>query len=365
MPVQTIAEPHAPAVTPERILQFAWGYSMPIMIGAAVENGLFDALDRRPLKAAELAAATRSSVRGVQAVMDALVGAGLATRDQDGRYGLTMESRTFLVKSELAPVKSHPGLMKSQPVYLGGLFQHITRDMIPMWLPLAAAVRTGKPTRNLDAVETGAPFFRSLVEPLFSVNYPAAQALAGELAAGKPESMNVLDVAAGSGVWGIAIAQKVPQARVVAFDWEPVLPVTREIVERFGLTSQFEFRAGDILEADFGAGFDVATLGQILHSNAEEQNRQLLKKIFRALNPGGTVAIAEFLANDDRSGPELPLIFSVNMLVSTERGQTFSYEEIRDWLLAAGFSDVRKLDAPGPSPLVLADRPAEVESLAA
>jgi len=112
-----------------------------------------------------------------------------------------------------------------------------------------------------------------------------------------------------------------------------------------------------LLQADFGDGYDVATLGHILHSEGEERSRQLLKKSLRALKPGGAIAIAEWLVNDDRTKPLPSLMFAVQMLVNTEKGDTFSFNEIKTWLEEAGFKKVRKLEAPGPSPLILATKP--------
>ena len=169
--------------------------------------------------------------------------------------------------------------------------------------------------------------------------------------------MRVLDLAAGSGVWGIAIAQGSKEVRVTAVDWPEVIPVTRKTVTRFGLGDRFSFIAGDLLEADFGSGHTVATLGHILHSEGAERSRALIAKTFQSLAPGGTIAIAEFLVNVDRTGPLNALFFAVNMLVNTDNGDTYSFEEIRNWLEAAGFVHARTLEAPGPSPLVLATKP--------
>lgn len=47
-----------------------------------------------------------------------------------------------------------------------------------------------------------------------------------------------------------------------------------------------------------------------------------------ALAPGGIIAIADVLVNDDRTGPPMGLIWAVNMLVQTEEGDTFSFGEI-------------------------------------
>ncbi len=82
-----------------------------------------------------------------------------------------------------------------------------------------------------------------------------------------------------------------------------------------------------------------------------------MKKTFAALAPGGTIAIAEWLPNEDRTGPPAALIFAVNMLVNTERGDCYTFGELSGWLKEAGFTNARTLEGPGPSPLVLATKP--------
>jgi ubiquinone/menaquinone biosynthesis C-methylase UbiE len=168
--------------------------------------------------------------------------------------------------------------------------------------------------------------------------------------------VRVLDLAAGSGVWGIAMAQESEKASVTAVDWPEVIPITRKTISRFGLAERYSFVAGDLLQADFGTGHNVATLGHILHSEGRERSRELLKKTFKALASGGTIAVAEFLVNADRTGPLNGLFFAVNMLVNTDSGDTYSFEEISSWLKDAGFVNARTLDAPGPSPLILATK---------
>jgi ubiquinone/menaquinone biosynthesis C-methylase UbiE len=136
-----------------------------------------------------------------------------------------------------------------------------------------------------------------------------------------------------------------------------MIPTTKRITRKFGVSDRFNYIEGDILEANFGSGYDVATLGHILHSEGEQRSRQLLKKTFSALKPDGIIAVAEWLVNDKRTEPTHSLMFAVQMLVNTDKGETFSFNEIKSWLEDAGFGKVRKLKAPGPSPLILATRP--------
>jgi ubiquinone/menaquinone biosynthesis C-methylase UbiE len=333
------------AVTPERIMQMAWGFGPTLMMEAAVRHRVFDILDEGPKTVEQAAAITGASARGLRAVMNALAGIGLLIRDGEGRFGLSSDRAAFLVSS--------------RPGYLGALTRHLSHDLIPMWQELANVVQTGKPATGVNRPGPGSEFFEHFVEDIFPMSYGAARALAQALGVADAKGpVKALDLAAGSGVWGIALAQASPRVSVTAVDWPNVLEVTRRIAAREGVADRFSYVGGDLAEADFGRGYNIATLGHILHSEGEERSRALLKKTCQALAPGGTIAIAEFLVNEDRSGPPMGLIFAINMLVATDRGDTYSFGEIAGWLKEAGFENPRTVDAPGPSPLILANRKA-------
>jgi SAM-dependent methyltransferase len=225
-------------------------------------------------------------------------------------------------------------------------------------MQLTQVVRTGKPATAVNREVEGSRFFEEFVEDLFPFSYGAARTLGEALGLAKArQPVSVLDLAAGSGVWGIALAEQSPQVQVTAVDWPRVLEVTRRLAARHGVADRFRYVVGDLRDADFGTGHHVAVLGHILHSEGEARSRALVKKTFAALAPGGTAAVAEWLTAEDRSGPPPALIFAVNMLVNTDIGDAFSFGQIRGWLEEAGFADVRTLDGPGPSPLILAKRP--------
>ncbi|GGA71510.1 SAM-dependent methyltransferase [Edaphobacter acidisoli] len=332
----------AQPVTPERIMQFAWGYVPPLALESAIRLRVFDVLDSGPKTLDETAAVTGASVRGLRSIMNVLVGLGFLAREGD-KYALTPESSAFLVSTK--------------PSFQGGLLRHTSSQLLPKWLGLTEIVRTGKPSASVNQESTGTAFFEEFVTDIFPMSYPAATALGKHLAIGDTGApFRVLDLAAGSGVWGIAIAQSSPRVTVTAVDWPGVLPTTKKTVARFGLSDRYNFVAGDLLTADFGSGQNLATLGHILHSEGETRSRKLLQKTAAALASGGTIAIQEFLVNQDRTGPVGGLIFGANMLVNTDDGDTYSFEEISTWLKEAGFTNPRLLDSPGPSPLVLATK---------
>jgi hypothetical protein len=47
------------------------------------------------------------------------------------------------------------------------------------------------------------------------------------------------------------------------------------------------------------------------------------------------------------------LIFAVNMLLNSDQGDTFTFDEIRSWLHDAGFERIRTVEAPGLAPLLI------------
>lgn len=324
-------------------MKFAWGYVPPLVLEAAINHRVFDVLDSGPKDLQQLHEATGASRRGLTAILDVLVGLEFLAKDERGLYSLSPESAAFLVSTK--------------PSFQGGILRHTSQHLMPKWLHLNDIVSTGKPAAAVNQQTEGSDFFQNFVSDIFPMSYPAAQVLAGHLNLAALANPSALDLAAGSGVWGIALAQSAPNLRVTAVDWPDVLPVTRKTAEKFGLADRFSFIAGDLLKADFGSQHTVATLGHILHSEGEQRSRALLAKTFKALAPGGTIAIAEFLVDSDRKGPVGSLFFAVNMLVNTDEGNTYSFEEISAWLREAGFENPRTLPAPGPSPLILATKP--------
>ena len=331
-------------VSPERLMEIGFAYAPPLIISAGVNNKVFDSLQNGAKTSEQIAGETGASARALRILMNALVGLDLLKKDRLERYSLTPESAAFL--------------LSNKPGTHAGFFGTIAPQLISRWVRLSDIVREGRPAVAVNQETEGTEFFSQLVENIIPMSYPPAQTLGDHLQLAKTkDEIRVLDLAAGSGIWGIALAEKSPRVYVTAVDWAGMIPTTKRITQKFGVSDRFNYIEGDILETNFGSGYDIATLGHILHSEGEERSRQLLKKTFSALKPGGIIAVAEWLVNDKRTEPTHSLMFAVQMLVNTDKGETFSFNEIKSWLEDAGFRKVRKLEAPGPSPLVLATKP--------
>src|SRR6185312_12020871 len=150
------------SVTPERVMQFAWGYAPTLIIQSAVQHRVFDLLDESPKTIKELAKKSGASERGLRAIANALVGFNFLSRKGE-RYHLTAESAAFLVSA--------------RPAFLGGIYKHMSSQILPKWLELDQVVRTGKPAMTVNSPKAGAAFFAQFVEALFPMGYQAARML--------------------------------------------------------------------------------------------------------------------------------------------------------------------------------------------
>jgi len=329
---------------PDRLMQLAWGYAPTLIIAAAVRLGLFGAIGDQTRSIEQLAGATGASARSLRAVLNALVGLTLLRRGEGG-YSLTPESAAYLV----------PG----SPAYRGDFFHHHRDHLLPQWMGLDEVMRTGRPVVATNREDTGEDHFAGFVESLFPGSYPAAKVLGQHLGLAAGDGpVQVLDLGAGSGVWGIALAELSPRVQVRLVDWPRVLDIAHRMASRHGVADRLTPVPGDLFEVGFGEGHQVAVLGHILHSEGPDRIRSLLAKTHAALAPGGVIAIQEFVPADDRSGPLLPLLFAVNMLVNTEGGDTYTFAELSGWLSECGFVNPRLLEVPAVSPLILANKPA-------
>lgn len=322
------------APTPQRILQFAFGFIPTLAVGSAVELNLFGHIQDGKNDLAQLGQASQCAARGLQPVLHTLVSLGLLAQEGD-RYHLTPESELFLV----------PG----SPAYLGGMLTHLTKT-ISHWGSFTETVRKGRGPIAVEGDEDNGAFFAGFVDSLFNLNFPAAQAVAAQL--GPAES--VLDLGCGSAVWSLALAQLHPQLKVTAVDRAVVLEqVTRVFAQRFNCQDRFTMLPGNFRDVDFGQ-HDVAILGHILHSEGEAASRTLLQRCRAALKPGGKLVVAEMVAGEPRGADVFSNLFDLNMLMHTQDGTVFSRSQLEEMCRQAGFTKFEWLTVPSPYPVLVA-----------
>ncbi|HXZ78752.1 MAG TPA: methyltransferase, partial [Terriglobales bacterium] len=163
----------------------------------------------------------------------------------------------------------------------------------------------------------------------------------------------VLDLGGGSGAYSIAFARACPDVRCEILDLPEVVPLTAQYVSQAGVFTQISLRVGDMLHDDFGFGFDIIMLNAICHMFSKEQNQDIFRRAHHALAPSGRLVVQDFILNPDKTGPPHAALFSLNMLVSTDVGDSYSESEYTRWMKAAGFPEVCRIKLPGPSDLIV------------
>jgi SAM-dependent methyltransferase len=152
------------------------------------------------------------------------------------------------------------------------------------------------------------------------------------------EFEHLLDVGGASGTWTLAFLRAMPATKATIFDLPDAIGQARDRIAGTEYASRVAFAAGDFYRDPLPAGADFAWVSAIIHQHSRQRNRELYAKVFEALQPGGRIGIRDIVMEPDHVQPAAGALFAVNMLVQTEDGGTFTFEEIADDLQAAGFS---------------------------
>ncbi len=122
----------------------------------------------------------------------------------------------------------------------------------------------------------------------------AAHAIAEQVPSTGP--LKVLDIAAGHGMFGITIAQRNPEAEIVALDWAAVLEVANENAVKAGVDARYSTIAGSAFNVDYGDGYDLVLITNFLHHFDPPTNETFLRRVHAALKPGGKAITLEFVS---------------------------------------------------------------------
>ncbi len=323
--------------SPARIFETLNRYQHTAALKGAIELDLFSYIDAGATTAESLAARLQASERGVRILCDFLTIIGFLTKEC-GSYALTPDSRVFL--------------SRNSPLYAGSIAEFIANSTsLDNFRDVAKLVRTGKTTTCSAITQPENERWVHFARTMVPVIMPAAEGLAA-IVTGKAHPKRVLDIAAGSGMFGIAVGRKNPQAQIVAADWKNVLAVANENAARFGIGDRYHNIAGDVFQTDLGAGYDLVIVSNFLHHFAADTNVPFLQKLRSTLNPGGRLATVEFMPNEDRVTPPMAAAFSFQMLGNTDEGEAYPFSSLDRMFRAAGFgeSEVYPLT---PTPLTL------------
>ena len=306
----------------DRALNTGYLFSDAKALMVAAKLGVFDHIGTGSKSPTELAKAIRTSVRGLELLLDALAGMGYI--DKKGkRYSNTRYGREIF--------------LKGKELYIGDMLR-LHEAMWDGWDHLEEAVRTGKPTQRHDMFQDDKEETRMFIMAMHNTAMGHAEKLASLVDLSGARTL--LDIGGGPGTYSIFFCKANPGLKATVLDLPGTLKVTGDVVSRFKMSRRISLLEGDY-NKDLPKGFDVAFLSHIIHSEGDKTNTALMKKVHDALNPGGRIFVQDFILKEGRTQPGFASTFALCMLVFTENGRTYSFSEIKGWLKAAGFKSIK------------------------
>ncbi|MFO7775348.1 MAG: methyltransferase [Candidatus Hydrogenedentota bacterium] len=321
----------------QRLDELASGYTRAQILFTANSAGLFDYLEA-PASAEAVAQKLGWSPRGTRMLLDGLLGLGLVEK-RDGAYWN-------------APIASH-SLVSSSAGYQGHILQHKAHGW-DAWSRLDEAVAQGAPPPE-GRTERNEEELRAFILGMDDGGRLSARDMLERI--DLTPYRHMLDIGGGPGSYPIAFLQRHPNMRATLIDKPNVIEIAREQVAKAELEDRIEFIEGDFLETDFGDGYDLVLLSNIIHMLDAEANARLVQRCVDAMVSGGLLIIKDFIVDDARTGPPFSLFFALNMLLHTEGGDTYRESDVMEWTRDAGLENGHFVDLTPQTRLWLAYKP--------
>jgi ubiquinone/menaquinone biosynthesis C-methylase UbiE len=305
-------------LNPNQIRQFANSFQTANVLLTAFELEIFSVLDKKMMRSDEISAICKTDHRATDRLLNALTGLGFVKKIHGKFYNSESASKY---------------LVKNKPDFMSSLYHSI--ELWNNWGSLKDAVIQGK---RVQKNKSSSGWLSSFIEAMHYRAKKEASIISMMLDLSNTKKM--LDVGAGSGAFSMAFIEKHPSISALLFDLPDVIELTKNYVDSFHLKENISFIEGNYLDDDFGDGYDLILLSAIVHINSFDENARLIKKCCESLNCGGQIVIKDWVMNESRTEPAAGALFSLNMLVSTDSGDTFTESEMRSWFLNAGIQKV-------------------------
>ncbi|MCI0453503.1 MAG: acetylserotonin O-methyltransferase [Candidatus Dadabacteria bacterium] len=308
------------------------------ILQVGVKLGVFDLIKKDGSSSLEISKALSTNPRATELLLNALVALRILRKKRD-RFHNTNSSLKYLVKTS--------------PEYFGGMIT-FEEALWNTWANLEKSIRSGKPARQTDMYQKTEVETERFIMAMHSlVNARGdARILSDMLDFSRAKTM--IDIGSGPGTYAIKFLKRFPHLKITILDLPGTLKITKKVLKKEGVYGKIELLECNYNSGEIPKGFDIAFLSNIIHSENEEANQKLFRKVYRSLNPGGEIIIKDHILDPTLTSPAVGALFSIHMLLTT-KGRDYSFRELKGWLIGAGFKKVRwiRLKPPLTSSLVI------------
>ena len=312
-------------LSPRPLMRILGDFANSRILDATLEYDFFTHIHNGAHSAEEVARQAGTDPRATRIVLDSLLAMDLIEK-RDDCYYLPPISEAFLVRGK--------------PSYVGD-FRHVALALWDGLAHLKDSLKTGKPWGRMDTAGE-LQVWEKLVLGIIVVAEPAAKALCEVLQIGSDRnSIRVLDIAGGSGIFGMTILSRNPSAEVTQLDWPNINAVAKKLARERGFEGKIRFIDGDHRSATFAQDhYDLVVASNFCRFESPHGNQALFAKAYAALQSGGCFVVNDFIPNEERTAPTFALRFSVYTLTHTPEGECWTFSQYSHWLKRAGFGSI-------------------------
>ncbi len=315
---------------PGELLEVSGAFWKTCALHAAVKLDVFSVIGDDQLSAETVATQINGSLKGVERLLNALVAMDLLEKYDDVYLNIP-GARDFL--------------SRQSDKYIGHIILH-HHHLVEGWSQLDQAVLTGEPIRSRSSFSKE-EWRESFLLGMFNLAMNLAPQLVPLI--DLSTRRHLLDLGGGPGTYAIHFCQKNPQLKATVFDLPTTKPFAEKTIEKFKLSDRIDFMAGNYVDDEIEGEYDAAWLSHILHGEGPQTCRDIIHKTVSALEPGATIVVHDFILDNSMDGPLFPALFSLNMLLGTSSGQSYSENQITDMLSAAGVKNIRRISVQSPN----------------
>ena len=316
-----------------RIFDLMSGFVYSQVLLSCVRLKLFPMLRQAPATLAELSLRCRIPEAALQRLLLSAVALDLLERRSRGRFGLGPLGTPIAVHEGIQAMIEHNSLLYRDLAEPTAFLQDAWHGQMAAYWPYA------------HAAAPDAPRDQAALAQRYSALMAASQTFVlGEVLSTYPFGQHrcVLDVGGGMGRFGAALAQREKSLDCQLFDLPQVLDFARESHAALGLQERVHYHPGSFFEDELPRGADLVTLIRVAHDHPDEQVLILLQKIYDALPVGGTLLLAEPMAQEPLEAQSGDAYFHFYLL-AMGAGRLRTPSELGAMLRSAGFVHVEVL----------------------
>lgn len=312
--------------SPDKLLEIAFGYQRANVLFALVKLKIATLLREKPLTIDALAAHTNVHPLALDRLLNAAAALQIVEKIDAQTFQNTEMAQEFLVENT--------------ETYLGAQFEFYQENSYQSWTELPEKLQSWQPGANDEQAPDEADQSADTLPPQHNLALLVGKALARAFDFSVHRKM--LDVGGGTGAMSLGVCAVHQSLLATVWDLPKVLEQTARFVEESRLSNRVSTLGGNFKDDDLPAGFDLVLLANLLSVASEETNRRFFKRIYDRLPAGGAIVISGWIVDDNRTTPEIAVLFSledvINQVPDVERTET----TYRNWLAEAGFTNIRR-----------------------